>query len=353
MRLARADGAFRLQTPEGVEQAIALAPTNTSYLAFRALQLDYEGADPEPLLRRVGDLNPRSSAPRIRLALNAELRGDSAAAERLLLEAYSVDRQFETRWTLANYYLRQGRNDKFWTWIRNALEMSYGDRRPAFELCWRISPDGREILAKAIPDREPVVADYLAFILDRRDVDSVTPAALKLARSNSSSAALLNAAVDFLLDKLRGVDAMEVWEQMGLQAQGIGDPNMQRPGHGFAWREVAAEGVTHLVLDAPAGHRIRLSGKQPQSVELLRKFLPLRVGAHYRIRWESHTDGLPPESGLEWRFDGHTIAFEKNGFEMKASSDLSVLALVYVRPLGQVRAEGSVDLRNVAIEEIR
>src|SRR2546423_1200898 len=89
--LAQADQAFRSQTPEGVQRAIEMAPSNTTYLAARALQVEYEGGDPDPLLRRIGELNPASSSARIRLGLSAEARGDVDGAEKWLLEAYAVD----------------------------------------------------------------------------------------------------------------------------------------------------------------------------------------------------------------------------------------------------------------------
>src|SRR4051812_5006157 len=84
MQLARADWEFRKQTPEGVARAMELAPKNTAYLAIAALQTEYAGGDPQPLLMRIARLNPTASAPLIRLGLAAELRGENAEAERLL-----------------------------------------------------------------------------------------------------------------------------------------------------------------------------------------------------------------------------------------------------------------------------
>src|SRR5712691_3602716 len=85
--LARADYFFRQQTPEGVEHAIHLDPTNAEYLAYRALQLEYDGADSTALLERIAATNPLDSASRIRRGLAAEIAGDQANAERWLLEA--------------------------------------------------------------------------------------------------------------------------------------------------------------------------------------------------------------------------------------------------------------------------
>ena len=71
---ARADFEFRLRAPDDVARALALEPGNTEYLMFRALQVEYDGGDARPLLARAAELNPLSSAPRIRLGLDAEQR---------------------------------------------------------------------------------------------------------------------------------------------------------------------------------------------------------------------------------------------------------------------------------------
>src|ERR1051326_4861026 len=77
---ARADYFARQATPESVAHALQLAPRNTAYLSLRVLQVEYAGGDPRPDLERWASLTPVSSAPRIRLGLDAETRGDLRAA---------------------------------------------------------------------------------------------------------------------------------------------------------------------------------------------------------------------------------------------------------------------------------
>ncbi len=186
IRLALADGAFRKQTPDGVTRALQILPDRASYLLLRALQLDYDGADSTALLENAARVNPVSSAPRIRLGLAAETRGDYLNAEKWLLDAARVDRQFEPRWTLANFYFRRERPDQFWKWMRAALEVSYGDRCVAFDLCWRVTQSGDEILTRAIPDLRDVLVPYLYYILDQHR-EAVGPIALKLAALRNPS----------------------------------------------------------------------------------------------------------------------------------------------------------------------
>ena len=348
IRLARADAAFRQRTPQDIARAMELEPENGEYLAALALQAEYSGQDPTQLLEEIARLNPRASAPRIRLGLAAELRGDPNQAERWLKDAYSVDRQFETRWTLANFYFRQNKPDEFWTWIRSALEMSYGDRVAAFDLCWQMSNQAAEILDRAIPDRREVVASYLAYVLNHHKQTAIAGAALRLANIRTpDDLPLLYSATDAVLDA-------DLWQALGNpRPAGITHPDFEEPriGHGFDWRIADTPGVTHQTLE---GHRIRFSGQQPESCELLRQVVGgLRPGAAYMLHWETRTQGIASPTGLMWQIANRTGEIAASGdwsagmMAFTPDSDHAVLVLTYRRPEGEVRTEGSVDLKQV------
>ncbi|MCU1335906.1 MAG: hypothetical protein JWO19_1487 [Bryobacterales bacterium] len=358
IRLARADAAFRQRTPIDVARAIELAPENGEYLATLALQAEYSGQDSTALLEEIATLNPRSSAPRIRLGLAAELRGDAKQAEQWFLDAYSVDRQFETRWTLANFYFRQGRPDDFWTWMRSALEMSYGDRSAIFDLCWQMTSDANQILERAIPDRREVAASYLAYALNQHRRGAIAGAANRLANMRTADdSPLLYAAIDTLLDAGDARSAADLWQALGNPPPaGITHPNFEeaRIGHGFDWRIAETPGVTHIALDAQPGHRIRFSGQQPESCELLRQVVGgLRAGAAYELHWEARTQGIASSTGFEWRIATRTgqVARSEDWSAGKMlftpDTDHAILVLEYHRPEGQVRTEGQLDLRQV------
>ncbi len=358
IRLARADAEFRRGTPAEVARAIELVPDNSEYLATLALQAEYSGQDSTPLLEEIARLNPRASEPRIQLGLAAELRGDPKQAERWLREAFAVDRQFETRWTLANFYFRQGRQDEFWTWMKSALEMSYGDRAAAFDLCWQMTSDAQEILDRAIPGRREVAAAYLAYVLDRHRQAAIAGAADKLAKTRTpDDLPLLYAATDSLLDAGQARAAADLWQLLGNpRPEGIGHPNFEEPrtGHGFDWRFAEVPGVTHVALDTPPAHRIRFSGRQPESCELLRQVLGgLRAGAAYTLHWEARTQGIASPTGIEWSIasrGGEVAASEDwsaGSMAFTADSDHAVVVLTYRRPEGEARTEGQIDLRRV------
>ena len=109
IRLAWADIEFRRGTEDSIARAVRILPNNVQYILFHALQMEYAGVDSTSELKRAAALSPISSAPRLRLGLQAEARGDVNDAEKWLLDAARVDHQFEPRWTLANFYSRQNR----------------------------------------------------------------------------------------------------------------------------------------------------------------------------------------------------------------------------------------------------
>jgi len=356
IRLAIADAAFRKHTPQSVARALEMEPDRANYLLFRALQLDYDGADSTGLLERAARVNPLASEPRIRLGLAAEARGEFAVAEKWLLDAARVDHQFEPRWTLANFYFRQERPDEFWKWIRSALEVSYGDRRLAFDLCWRMTQTADEVLARAIPDKHDVLAAYLYYVMDRRH-DAVGPAALKLGNLHDrSDLPQLEFACDLLIDNGSVREARELWRQIGHAETGLvnnGDFVTEPTGHGFDWRPAPAAGVTDVPL--AGGYRILFSGRQPESAELLRQFVALEPGKSYTLRWEVRTQGLGSPTGIEWTAAGaHALIqpaqdWHPGAVKFRAASALLPITLRYQRPTGQARAEGSVEIRAVSL----
>lgn len=339
-RWAWTDALYRRGTAEDIARAIEWNPDNTAYLAAAALQQEYNGEDPGALLERIVHMNPTLAAPRIRLGLAAEQRGDVAGAEKWLLEAQAADRQYETRWTLANFYLRQDRAGEFWKWMHAALEYSHGDRTAAFDLCWRASGDVGEILERAIPPRPEVAGDFLRYVIGRNLPEAIAPAALRVHEPN-----LLLVATDKLIEARRFAEASTVWEQAGRgRPQGVTAPHFDgaMSGLGFDWRWQAREGVSYLRLDAGRGLRIRLSGTQPEDVELLRQYVGgLRAGGRYRLRWTA--EGEVP-AGLQWSLDGAPVT---DRFQPRA--EVGLLTLHYRRPQGSVRAAGTFEIREVRV----
>ena len=54
----------------------------------------------------------------IGMGLEEELSGNFQAAERYLLHAAAISREYVPRWTLANYYFRRENATRFWPWAK-------------------------------------------------------------------------------------------------------------------------------------------------------------------------------------------------------------------------------------------
>ncbi len=370
LQLARADAESRTGTPEGVARAVELAPLDTAYLSIEALQVEYAGGDADPLLERIARITPDASAPRIRLGLDAEARGDTTSAEQWLLDANRVDHQFEPRWTLANFYLRQQNMDSFWTWIRAALEVSYGSRDAAFDLCWKAVPDAAVILARAIPERpilnsHDVLAAFVAYQLGKERGDAAA-AAIRLSRwRNADDLPVLETELDRLLAVGQTEAAREIWRNLGYpDPPAAGNlvfhpdfeaPDFQAPrmGHGFDWRLMENAGVKFTFLDTPPAMRISFSGMQPESCLVLAQSVVVRKAKRYLLRWESRGHSR----GVAWHAGGGigplraSEDWTAGQLSFAATLDSEPIQLEYARPLGEPRLEGALDLRQISVEE--
>jgi hypothetical protein len=242
--------------------------------------------------------------------------------------------------------------------MRAALEVSYGDRRLAYELCWRMTQDPDEILTRGIPAQHDVLATYLAFVLDQHR-EAAGAAALRLAALHEpADASLLEASCDLLLDSGKIAEALEIWRQLGHQRPGLianGDFMTEPSGHGFDWRPAHPPGVSDVQI--PGAHRIALSGKEPESCELLRQFVVLEKGRSYSLAWEARTKGFGTPTGIKWSAGSSSGIVEKaegwlaGKLEFKAESAVTPIKLEYQRPMGQARAEGWIEIRKISLVE--
>ncbi len=291
-----------------------MEPRNTEYLALRALQLDYDGADSTALLERAAELSPLSSAPRIRLGLAAEIRGDNS----------------------------RRRKDGCWM-RRESIDSSSRVGRSRISISAKTIPrtSGRRCAtrstsATAIDGPRSICVGAWGFIYHPYAGDSGS------ARSGCGVSRLRTGIAS-------GCDRAGRDEACGLQRSwrssdccwqptipssrptilfrrvsfgersGSSEPSGITNGdftsgplnHGFDWRLVESPGVTHTPIEQPQrAHRIMFDGRQPESAALLSQVLLLEARAHYALRWESRTNGLPSPSGVEWRIGDQRIAIE-------------------------------------------
>jgi tetratricopeptide (TPR) repeat protein len=342
IRLAYADQRFRAPSLDSLGRAARLAPGNAQYFAWLAEYREAEGLDPGEMLETASRLNPLDSSVWIRRGLRAEFQRDFANAEKFLLEAARVDKLFEPRAALVNFYFRRNSPEPFWRWMREALAIGYGDLTSLYRLCWRMTDDPKVIRRRA----SPPLRSYLSFLLAENKLDAAEPIART---AGSEDAPLL---LDFIDRSLtQGKPSVIEFSQGSLTNGSFRSFPTSR---GFDWRLPHSDEISAVRI-APRGLRIDLSGKQPEQCELLAQYVALTSGKTCRLRF-SYQTSAPAESGLRWRI------LDSAGPQLSSAdwkqadwpfstqdAPLARLSLEYSRVPGTPRLEGSIALRDLEL----
>jgi hypothetical protein len=404
MRLAYAEIQFRRGTPAAVERAVGLDRFAPPAAYFeRLVDLDPERAP--RWLSAALEANPRLSSTWIARGLASELEGEREggragrssgqfdAAERDLLEAARVDRQYLPAWTLANFYfrrqsLRRQSADQFWIWARRAAELTYDDFRPLLALAHAVEADPRAVI-EGLGGGDPLLradlgylaaqgyfddAQMVARLLVARRLVGEAPRLLELAerdiRAGNASYALelWNAASSLNHERLdRRPPNQETLDPERGPVLANGDLLQSPSGLAFDWRLPRIEGSR--VAWQPSQLTFSLSGDQPEFCALLEQIVPLARAKRYQLRFEYLTAGLVSPTGFFWDLDGDEGAVlqpasawiaaatllhapkDLRGRRSRGSTAaLGKLRLLYRRQPGTVRAEGRLELRHLRME---
>jgi len=383
VRLGYGDLLARQTRVEAVARGIELAPGNAEHrvrLAALQDQVEEDAGAAVGALKAAVKLNPRYTTGWIELGLRAEAEGDYARAEKCLAEAARVDRMFEPRWALANYYFRRGEASQFWRWARRAAEMAYGDPGPLLRLAWKASPDAGTILERVIPERGEMLSQYLSFLLSQQQVEGARGAAERLLeRGDARHVGVLLGYCDRLLEGGRVAPAVAVWNALAgrrwighealapergvsLTNAGFAVAPLQQ---GFDWRIPGTWGVTVNRESGPGAVRVAFSGEQPESCECLWQLVPVVAGRKYRLSFVYRTVEIEGRSGVGWQVAeaGSGARVEAKSEELKAEewtpgevrfeapsgTELVRLVLGYRRVPGTTRIEGAVVVRELKL----
>lgn len=355
LELSRADMLFRANTTESVREAARLDPRNGRYQAWLAELLEFDGADSSAALDAASRLTPTDSRVWIRRGLNAELAGNVAGAEELLLRAAAIDRLLEPSWTLMNFYFRQGREERFWHWAKRAFPMSYDNRTPLFELCWRMRPDAAFIAETALSQDFGLSRRFLEYLINRNETTQAAALATSLApRATPVERQLYSALAVQLIRNGDAESAVRVWnvfaedklEPAKAASLTNGDFRRQPAGEGFDWAFSSPSGIS--LRRGREGLEVELSGHQDGSAELIRQIIPVLPGRRYRLTFRMASPQIEGPSGLQVRVGEQSSATSLQ-FNSSAAKLLPVI-VEYKRPTGHVRAEGTVVLNGFRLE---
>ena len=106
---------------------------------------------------------------------------------------------------------------------------------------------------------------------------------------------------------------------------------------------------------------MQLSGDEPERCTLLQQYIPMEAGREYTLAWQVESRLMDRPSGLIWRLtpvaqreqaslsSGDLSAAERQDWRFRAplQANLYLLSLEYGRPLGHLRARGTVTLKSV------
>lgn len=361
-KLIRASSLVKEDTPDALRSALWLEP-DSSAIYMRLAQLDETNA--QQLLETAVRLDPYNAQADIELGLRYESAGDPARAEQSLLQAFAVDHTYVTRWTLANFYLRQGNMPAFWMWARRSAQMPSDDIGALFQLCWRVSPDPNVLTANLISENPSIIRQYLVFLMNKGQFDAAIPIAMHLIRVGSVDAdrRLLLAVVNQLVAAKVANGSLAIWHQLLGNKWITADstvPNNSAFAReplpvSFDWSIRSFAGLHSW--PGPSGLETEFAGNEPENCTITEQTIALTPG-NFTLNYTYHTTGIPAGSGIHWQIvDATTETVLAQSADLssdtvqKASLDFTVgpdapllrLRLVYKRELGTTRITGMME----------
>jgi tetratricopeptide (TPR) repeat protein len=374
---AYAEWLARSSAAVDLDRALKLAPGNAAYWLRRADLLDRDLTSPVNALERAAALNPFDADIWIRLGLDAEARGNFPKAESCFLQSARVSRRYQARWTLANYYFRRGAAAEFWAWTRQALDLEPADAAALFQLCWKMSASSSEIFERGIPANRKVWRNYSRFLLAQNRIDAAgyvigrllsdaqpDDRDLLLEASDrflaSHAIELASAAWNALCDR-KLMTCASIHPSGGMSLNDA--PDARALGHGFAWHIGKSPGLTASIRPGVAS--VEFSGSEPENVEILWRWIPVKPRQRWLLRFDYQTSGISPRSGLAWQVlaGGNSTPLGSSPslsspvwregairFEAPAGIEAVRLLLSYSRLPGEVRIEGSMSTRAMRLE---
>lgn len=382
---------FPNPTIQTLQEAATLDPANEAYPIHMAQALQDEGGDPLPAWKKAISLNPRNDLALTQAAIASELSGDLAGAERLLLQAARTNQLWLPRWSLANFYFRQGRHELTLHWAALALQRAYGDRTALFRLCLEAGASADRILNLIAPEDVENLASYTYFLAGNGKRD---PAALETATTRYLQAARRKAlppertlapaiyAVNTLIATTEPAPAVRLWNRLsaaGLLPYPASSPERPLtnqdfaqpvPGGGFDWRIPQTPGIESYPGVPRQGIKFVFSGSQPESAILLEQVVHLRGGRSWELSQECQTMALnSANAGLAWvltpvaggtqlapRSSAPLVADDwqriSTTWDVPPGDALYRLTLEIRRQTGQTRADGEARLRGFRLMEV-
>lgn len=328
-------------------------------------------------LRDATSSSPANGALWIQLGLAEEQSGHLAKAEAHLLRASELGRDYDTRWTLANYYFRRSDHHRTILWACEALSIPSAPTGPIFSLLANISEQPDCLLGGEATWKRSVRSAYLGWLLSRGDLSLAAPVAAFIVRTpDKNASSVLLTFCDRLLLAGQTVAAANVWNEMSsnriisslpIRSDRLLDSSLMlaASGVGFAWRIPSAAGITTTPLEP--GLQIVLSGEQADRCELLSQMVLVSPGAKHFLHLKFTYSGIWAGTTLHWQVTDprsgallSSTAIDVTGskdqtssasFETPSNGNLVRVALALRRDLAAPSGQGWVRLEKVWLSE--
>jgi hypothetical protein len=373
-KIMQSDQLYWQGSTESIRAAIRLEP-DCWWCYMQLARRDDK--DAEELLRTSLQLNPYNGDAAIDLGLRYEADGDLGRAEKLLLQAFAVDRTYAPRWSLANFYFRHENWPSFWMWARKATEMPvvnavYGDVGALFELCWRVTPDEKTIEENIVVDNPSVIRQYVEFLLSKDQARAAVHPALRLVHLGSpdTDRELLLILTDRVITANDAPGANALWLELVRQHWIVADssiPNNPEFARDplpvkFDWNLSTYNGLHSW--PGPSGLVTEFSGDEPESCTIAEEVILLPPG-NYKLESSYHSRNIAANTGIRWEIadiESDTALVSSPflssdapakftlPFSIGSDHHLLRLRLVYNRQLGTPRVSGTLVVPSIRIE---
>jgi tetratricopeptide (TPR) repeat protein len=385
---ARAISLFKQGDPASLSSAARLVPVNAEY--WSALGA-VETARSEVLWKEALALNPFNSQLWIQLGFYTESgKHQLPEAEQMYRQATRVNHMYLPSSNLANFYFRYHDQPRFLQAAKKALAVSPFNNNVLFFQAWTLAGSNQQVM-DLLPPRNEVAFDYLHYLLDADQTDSLEAAAgkaLDLPRripADSPELAsnwvnLVGLAEDHLVMAGRPEAALRLWKksyESGWTKLPAPSPSLPLTNasfqsalssHGFDWFFLPAAGVSFDQLPESRQVRLSFSGTEPEWCRLLQQYVPLAPGKTYQMKWQTESSDFDHPIGLTWKMypvrsgkvdiesmvSSPDLIAEPNGsqlwkFSSPPDANFGLMALEFKRPVGQVRAEGMLSIHDVEL----
>ena len=328
-------------TDRGLDLAVALAPSHPQTWRTRAEWLDRRDSDTGAAaadLAKAVAAAPNDHRLRIELALQLERLGRLDDAEARFREAAAASPGFEPRWNLANFFLRRGRQEDFWTALSQAVATDPASTAAAAALCWRSFDDPTLILDRAMPDDPEVNRRYFAYLAAKGDLDATREAWPRFSSTMAArDVSLAGQYVDELIAAGEVSAAVEAWNSLidrghlshlrlaPEEGQSLTNGQLLREpsSFGFDWRTLEQRGVSWILRPPDRGLsrviEFGVNGAQGRELVMMRQYAPVVPDASYTFKFEYATRNMPSEPGMGW-----AISDASDGESLLDFEDLAV-----------------------------